>query len=118
MAKAYGVRKVVIFDIEQGRVDFAVKYGADAGFVPPKKGEDEESLTFAQKYATQVIKEQGISHGFDVAIEASGAEICAQMAACIAKSGGTCKSPTVSCWPHIIPLWLLLVREQHLTRLG
>jgi D-xylulose reductase len=96
VAKAYGVRKIVIFDIEQARVDFAVKYGADAGSVPPMKPENVDSLAYAQQFAKQVIEEHDVKHGFDVAIEASGAEICAQMAVCIAKNGGTCKC--LACW--------------------
>lgn len=82
---------MVMFDIEQSRVDFAIKYGADAGIVPPTKEESVESLAHAQSYASQIIKEHGIGNGFDVAVEASGAEICAQMAICMLKNGGTCE---------------------------
>jgi D-xylulose reductase len=92
VAKAYGVRKVVMFDIEQPRVDFAVKYGADAGIVPPRNEQGVEALAFAQDYAKQVIKEYEIGSGFDVTVEASGAEACAQMAICMLKNGGTCES--------------------------
>lgn len=91
VAKAYGVRKVVMFDIEQSRVDFAVKYGADAGIVSPRKDEGVEALDFAQDYAKQVIKEHDLGSGFDVTVEASGAEVCTQMAVCMLKNGGTCK---------------------------
>ena len=91
VAKAYGVRKVLMFDIEQSRVDFAVKYGADAGIVSPKKEEGVEALAFAQEYAKQIIKEHDVGNGFDVTVEASGAEACSQMAICMLKNGGTCK---------------------------
>jgi D-xylulose reductase len=95
VAKAYGVRKVVMFDVEQSRVDFAIKYGADVGIVPPKKEESVESLAYAQDYASKIIKEHGLGNGFDVSVEASGAEICAQMAICVLKNGGTCELTSV-----------------------
>lgn len=95
VAKAYGVRKVVMFDIEQSRVDFAVKYGADAGIMSPKREEGVEALTFAQDYAKEVIKKYDLGNGFDVTVEASGAEACTHMALCMLKNGGTCKSPTL-----------------------
>lgn len=91
VAKAYGVRKIVMFDIEQSRIDFALKYGAHAGFVPPRREESKQPLEFAQEYTKSIIAELGIEHGFDVAVEASGAEVCAQMAICSLKNGGTCK---------------------------
>lgn len=91
VAKAYGVRKVIMFDVEQSRADFAVKYGADAGIVSPKKDEGVEAFAFAQDYAKNMIAEHNLGNGFDVTVEASGAEVCAQMAVCMLKNGGTCE---------------------------
>ena len=110
MAKAYGVRKVVMFDVEKTRTDFAVQYGAHAGIIPPRREEGQDPLEFAQEYAKQIIAESDVGSGFDITgrrsraasiwstvalirhpVEASGAEVCAQMAICMLKNGGTCK---------------------------
>ncbi|KAH7311439.1 xylitol dehydrogenase [Stachybotrys elegans] len=111
VAKAYGVRKVVMFDIEQSRADFAVKYGAHAGIVPPQRGESQEPLAFAQEYATSLHKELGVGSGFDVTVEASGAEVCAQMAICLLKNGGTCIQAGLGKPLTSVPLFLLTARE-------
>lgn len=94
MAKAYGVKKIVMFDIEEGRVEFARSYGADVGIVAPTSftpTEDKTSFDLVQDYARKVIADYGLAYGFDIAVEASGAEICAQMAVCVLKAGGTCE---------------------------
>ncbi|CAG9951295.1 unnamed protein product [Clonostachys rosea f. rosea IK726] len=114
VAKAYGVRKVVMFDIEQSRVDFAVKYGADAGIVPPRREESVEPLSFAQDYSARLIKELGLGSGFDVSVEASGAEVCAQMAICLLKNGGTCIQAGLGKSLTSIPLFLLTAKELNL----
>lgn len=91
VAKAYGVRKIIVFDVEQTRLDFAVQYGAHVGILSPKNDGSVEALAFAQDFTAKVIKEHGLGAGADIAVEASGAESCAQMAITILKSGGTCK---------------------------
>lgn len=91
VAKAYGVKKIVMFDIEESRTKFAQSYGADAGIVMARNNvPSKDSLTFSQEYAKEIITNYDIGSGFDVAVEASGAEICAQMAVCMLKQGGTC----------------------------
>lgn len=91
VAKAYGVKKIVMFDIVESRAKFAESYGADVGIHSPEPP-TKSSLDFAREYAKEIIMKHGEegSTGFDVAVEASGAEICAQTAVCILKSGGTC----------------------------
>ncbi|KAF4448154.1 alcohol dehydrogenase -like domain-containing [Fusarium albosuccineum] len=111
VAKAYGVRKIVIFDIEQSRVDFAVKYGAHQGIVPPRREAEKEPLAFAQDYASSLSKELDLGGGFDVTIEASGAEACAQMAICALKNGGTCIQAGLGKPLTSVPLFLLTAKE-------
>lgn len=82
-----------MFDIEPSRTRFAESYGADAGIVMPKNEDSaKDPLDFAQEYANKVVKEHGLGGGFDVTVEASGAEVCVQMGVCMLKAGGTCKS--------------------------
>jgi D-xylulose reductase len=94
VAKACAVRRIIVFDIEESRVNFACQYGAHVGIVAPQFDRSIDSLTNAENFTSEVIREQGLDYGVDVAIEASGAEICAQMAVTILKPGGTC---TKSC---------------------
>jgi D-xylulose reductase len=91
VAKAYGARKIIAFDIEQSRVDFAVKYAANVGVVCPLKEQSAEPLAFAKEFVEKVLKEHNLGSGVDLAIEASGAESCVHMAVVITKSGGTSK---------------------------
>jgi D-xylulose reductase len=111
VAKAYGVRKIVMFDIEQSRIDFALKYGAHAGFVPPARSESHQPFDFAQEYAQSIIKEAGVEHGFDIAVEASGAQFCAQLAVCLLKNGGTCIQAGLGKQLTAVPLFLLTAKE-------
>lgn len=75
VAKAYGVRKVCMFDIEKSRTDFATSYGADSAFVPPKKEDGKDSLEYAQEYASKMIKELDVGNGFDVTGESAPAVV-------------------------------------------
>lgn len=59
---------------------------------PKNTDPSKDSLTFSQEYAKEIIEKYDVGNGFDLAVEASGAEICAQMALCMLKAGGTCKS--------------------------
>ena len=92
VAKSYGVSKIVAFDIEQSRIDFAVKHYADFGIKCPLNTELVEPLAFATDFVNSVIQEYGLGSGVDLTIEASGADACIQMGVMITKNGGTCKS--------------------------
>ncbi|KAL3461366.1 chaperonin 10-like protein [Aspergillus heterothallicus] len=114
VAKAYGVRKIIVFDVEQSRLDFAVEYGADVGILSPKNVDSAEPLAFAQNFTNQVIKEHGLDHGVDVSVEASGAESCAQMAITILKAGGTSIQAGLGKQLTAVPLFLLTAKELNL----
>lgn len=81
-----------MFDIEESRCKFAESYGADAALVT-KSNHDPSmgSLTFAQDYAKKIIAQYDLGNGFDVAMEASGAEVWTQMFIAMLKAGGTYK---------------------------
>ena len=55
-----------MFDVEKSRTEFALKYGADAGIVPPARANDQDPLDFAQAYAKQMIAENDVGTGFDI----------------------------------------------------
>lgn len=85
-----------MFDIEEKRTTFASLHGADVAIVAPdlkvQEGSSKTTWDLVQDYAKQVISDHDLGHGFDVTVEASGAQVCAQMAVCMLKAGGTCKS--------------------------
>ncbi|KAL4910733.1 hypothetical protein BDW74DRAFT_164555 [Aspergillus multicolor] len=111
IAKAYGVRKILVFDIEQSRLDFALSYGADIGILSPKNSENIEALKFASDFTSSVNKEHNLAHGVDISIEASGAESSAQMALTILKPGGTCIQAGLGKQLTNVPLFFLTANE-------
>ncbi|KAL4811146.1 chaperonin 10-like protein [Aspergillus unguis] len=112
IAKAYGVRKIIVFDIEQARVDFALSYGADIGILVPQNTTNAEPLTFASGFTASVLKDNDLpSHGIDISVEASGAESSAQMALTILKPQGTCIQAGLGKQLTAVPLFLLTAKE-------
>ena len=92
VARSYGVKKIIAFDLEKSRVDFALSYAADVGIVSPMNNDGKNPLDFASELMDEVMKAHGLGSGVDLTIEASGAEACVQMGVVITKPGGTCKS--------------------------
>ncbi|KAL1872318.1 hypothetical protein VTK73DRAFT_1549 [Phialemonium thermophilum] len=110
VAKAYGVKKIVMFDIEESRTQFAKAYGAHSALVMPKNT-DKDSLAFATDFAKEVISANDLGSGFDVTVEASGAEICAQMAVCMLKPGGTYIQAGLGKPLTPVPLFMVTAKE-------
>ncbi|KAF4877880.1 D-xylulose reductase A [Colletotrichum siamense] len=112
IAKAYGVKKVIMFDIESSRTQFAETYGATVGIVPPKNEDPSvDSLSFYQQYAKDLNYQYDLGNGFDVTVEASGAEACIQMAVAMLKSGGTCIQAGLGKPLTPVPLFLVTAKE-------
>jgi len=89
VAKSYGVKKIIAFDVEESRVAFAVKHYANVSVVSPMNKESVEPLKFATGFIEGAMKEHGLGSGVDLTVEASGAEACTHMAVVITKPGGT-----------------------------
>lgn len=82
VAKAFGATKVVIVDVNQARLDFALGYAATGVF----------NGTYSRdpRVNAEKIKEEfGLGLGADVAVDASGAEPCIQAAIYALRHGGT-----------------------------
>lgn len=93
VARAYGVTKILAFDISQSRVDFARSFCADYAALSPPAAEGESYSAWSVGFKANALKEAGVdSWGVDVAVEASGAEACMHAAMEFLHSGGTCES--------------------------
>lgn len=93
LAKAYGAKKIIVFDIDKPRVDFALKYAADIGIASELNTKGQEPMRFATEAVERVMRKYGLEPGVDIAIDASGAESGMQMGVIITKPGGTCTKP-------------------------
>ena len=95
MAKQANASFILIADIDQGRVDFAVKSGfAHKGFVvPPKRGQTmEEKLDIARDTAASICRiDKGIGEPVkevDAVFECTGMEPCVQASIYATRPGG------------------------------
>jgi threonine dehydrogenase-like Zn-dependent dehydrogenase len=95
VAKAYGARTIIAVDISTKRLEFARSYAATHTFLPSRKPQEKDVMDWNVELAAQVLKDAGVQSGVDVAIEASGAEPCMQLAITMLRTGGTCKHTTV-----------------------
>lgn len=80
VAKIKGAKKVIIADIDQGRLDFAVQNGfAHASYlVPMKRGQDiDENLAIARETAKAAGEIDGVGE-VDVVFECTGVPSCVQ----------------------------------------
>ncbi|KAF2173066.1 hypothetical protein M409DRAFT_62688 [Zasmidium cellare ATCC 36951] len=89
-AKLRGAGKVVIADIDAGRLDFAVQNGfAHASYtVPMRRGKDiDESLQIAKETAEEIGKVDGVGE-VDVVFECTGVPSCVQAGIYATRPGG------------------------------
>ena len=93
IAKALGARRIIAIDIVPARVDFALSYAATEAFLPPPFEAGESRMQYSKRASTLLKEKLGIDErgekSLDVVVDASGAEVCVQMALLIAKIGGT-----------------------------
>lgn len=90
VARVKGAGKIVIADIDAGRLDFAVQNGfADGSYtVPMKRGKDiDESLAIAKETATELGKVAGVGE-VDVTFECTGVPSCVQAGIYATRAGG------------------------------
>ncbi|KAK5712692.1 hypothetical protein LTR15_011684 [Elasticomyces elasticus] len=90
VAKLKGASKVIIADIDAGRLEFAVENGfAHSSYtVPMRRGKDiDESITIAKETAGEIGKVDGVGE-VDTVFECTGVPSCVQAAIYAAKAGG------------------------------
>ncbi|CZT16670.1 probable sorbitol dehydrogenase [Ramularia collo-cygni] len=90
VAKLKGAGKIIIADIDAGRLEFAVQNGfAHASYtVPMRRGKDiDESLTIAKETAAEIGQIDGVGE-VDVVFECTGVPSCVQAGIYATKPGG------------------------------
>ncbi|SMR42467.1 unnamed protein product [Zymoseptoria tritici ST99CH_1E4] len=113
VAKVKGAGKVVIADIDEGRLKFAVENGfADQSYVVPmKRGKDtEESLAIAKEVAKEVGEVDGLGE-VDVVFECTGVPACVQAGIYATKPGGRLMLVGMGHPIQTIPLGAAALRE-------
>ncbi|RDX51760.1 GroES-like protein [Lentinus brumalis] len=92
LAKSYGASRVVAIDINQTRLDFALKNGfAQQVYCLPLKDRaktTDEALRQAKENISAALTEFDMPDGFDIVFECTGAEPCIQMSIHAAITGG------------------------------
>jgi D-xylulose reductase len=92
VAQAFGISKIITFDVLQKRVDFAKGFGADYATLVPPKLQDTTYYDWAEAWKVSALAEAGIdSWGVDVVVEASGAEAAMHAGMSFVHTGGTCE---------------------------
>ena len=81
VAKAYGATKIVTVDINDERLQFALKFAATTSF--------KSARVSAEENARNMIRDCDLGPGADIIIDASGAEPCIQTAIHALRMGGT-----------------------------
>jgi D-xylulose reductase len=89
VAKAYGAKKVIGVDVVQSRLDFAVSFGADGVFMPPKPEAGVDPIEHSENVAALIKKQFDLGEGPEVVLECTGAEPCIQTGIFAARKGGT-----------------------------
>lgn len=93
VARALGALRVIAVDIVPARLDFAHGYAATDVFQPPALEPGESKMEYSRRVVATLRKTLGVEErgpkGLDLAIDATGAETCIQMAFLAAKIGGT-----------------------------
>jgi len=90
VAKAYGVAKIIAFDISESRVKFAKGYVADFTAVSPRLKEGQDLTSWSVEMKQTMLAAAGIdAKGVDVVVEASGAEPCMHAGIEMLHTGGT-----------------------------
>jgi D-xylulose reductase len=102
-ALSYGAANIVILEKQPHRAQFARTYCADYTFVNLQRTAEDDAETFhySNRVSTHILKNvPGLNRGFDVCLEATGAEECMQMAILLCRPGGTCRS-RYECSPYL-----------------
>lgn len=92
VAQAFGISKILAFDIIPKRTEFAKGFGADYVSLVPPKPEGRNYHEWAEAWKVRALAEAGVDPwGVDVVVEASGAESAMHAGMSFVHMGGTCE---------------------------
>jgi len=95
VAKALGAKRIIAIDIQQDRLDFALKYAAtDIWKSTAPLGKEESKMAYARRQAEEMAKKLGIdlSQGdkaIDIVVDCTGVEVCIASGIYLARDAGT-----------------------------
>lgn len=115
VASAFGATYITVVDINQPRVDFAVKEGfANTGHVlpmGPRPKDSAESLAKAKETSTTILEKYS-PEGYDVVLECTGVESCMQTAIHVSTTSPLTWATALQNWKlTILPYNLHIVRQ-------
>ena len=86
----FGAAKVVVLEKAAHRAEFAKSYCADQVFQSPDMEKGETTSAYSTRVSKHILDNvSGLHRGFDVCIEACGAEVTMQMGLKLCKPNGT-----------------------------
>ncbi|EJD02434.1 xylitol dehydrogenase [Fomitiporia mediterranea MF3/22] len=114
VARALGAHRVIGVDIVPTRLEFALNYAATETFLaPPRSGES--AIEYSKKTAEMMKNALGVEergpNSINVALDATGAETCIQVALLAVRAGGTVVQVGFGAQEVQIPITALLVKE-------
>ena len=92
VARAAGARCIFAVDNNSARLDFAKNYVGATTFKAPLFSPGEPKMDYSERSSVlfkNVFGMERENEGIDLAVDATGAETCIQMACFITKAGGT-----------------------------
>jgi D-xylulose reductase len=79
-------------EIQPHRAEFAKTFCADQAIVNPPRSDREKTEEYSERVAKLILNSvDGVHRGFDVCIEATGAEECMQIGMKVCRPGGPCE---------------------------
>ncbi|WFD03675.1 hypothetical protein MOBT1_002368 [Malassezia obtusa] len=115
VARAYGAKRVVSVDLVDEKLAFAQEFCATSTFKTTPPHADESGMDCARRNADLLIHELGdgvlANGGFDLALEATGAQACLQMACWAMRPLGRIVTIGMGNPEPALPVTRLLVRE-------
>lgn len=119
VARAYGARRVVTVDIVAEKLAFAREFCATSTFTPTRANEGESSVDASARNARELISAIGDdvaeNGGFDLVLEATGAQPCLQMAGWAVKPCGRIVQIGMGAPDVLMPVTRMLVNEVTMT---
>ena len=119
VARAYGAKRVVCVDIKEEKLKTALDFCATSTYKSDPLREGESGMDCSARNARQLIDQIGddvkARDGFDVAIEATGAQACVQLACWAVRPRGRLVWIGMGHPDAMVPVLRTLVREVEMT---